>query len=140
MNATMTSGDALVAVMLATSAADERLSDAELHSITRIVQSLPAFRDYEPERLRGVSGIVHELLDAEDGLDALIGIVQQSLTTDLHETAYALACDVAAADGKVPLAEMRWLQMLRNGLGIDLLVAAAIERGARARHRALPPA
>jgi len=57
-----------------------------------------------------------------------------ALPEKLRETAYALACDVAAADGKVTQEEARILQMVRDHLQIGRLPAAAIERGSRARH------
>ena len=52
----------------------------------------------------------------------------------VFETAYALACDVAAADGMLEEIEIRFLQEIRYELNIDRLHGAAIERGARARH------
>ena len=52
----------------------------------------------------------------------------------LFETAYALSCDVAAADGTLDESELRLLEEIRYELTIDRLHAAAIERGARARH------
>ena len=55
----------------------------------------------------------------------------------LYETAYALACDVAAADGRITQEEARVLYMIRDRLGIGRLPAAAIERGSRARHLTL---
>ena len=60
-----------------------------------------------------------------------------SLPERLWETAYALSCDVAAADGKLGQDELRLLEELRDELVIDRLHAAAIERGARARHLTL---
>jgi hypothetical protein len=42
---------------------------------------------------------VFELFEDEDGLDALFGLVREALPERLYETAYAIACDVAAADG-----------------------------------------
>ena len=62
---------------------------------------------------------------------------RRALPQPLRETAYALACDVAAADGEPAEAELRMLEMIRHRLHIDRLVAAAIERGAQARHRTL---
>ena len=43
-------------------------------------------------------------------------------------------CDVAAADGTLDEAELRLLEEIRYELDLDRLHAAAIERGARARH------
>ena len=51
-----------------------------------------------------------------------------------YETAYALACDVAAADGRLKEIELQLLREIRYELNIDRLHGAAIERGARARH------
>ena len=56
------------------------------------------------------------------------------LAREKYETAYALACDVAAADGKLDQPELQFLQETRYQLTIDRLHAAAIERGSRARH------
>jgi tellurite resistance protein len=59
------------------------------------------------------------------------------LPKKLRETAYAVACDIAAADGHTTQEELRMLEMLRHSLDIDRLSAAAIERGARARYMRL---
>ena len=47
------------------------------------------------------------------------------------------AVEVAAADLHVEQEELRFLQMLRDRLGLDTLTVAAIERGARARYRSM---
>jgi len=53
----------------------------------------------------------------------------------LRETAYALAVKIAAFDIAVGKEEMRFLAMLRDHLGLDKLVTAALERGAIARYQ-----
>ena len=131
--------DALVAVMIATAAADERMSDREMHTIDAIVGLVPVFHGYDRDRLAQVSALVSDLFTEEDGLDALLGLVEDALPDHLRETAYALACDIAAADGRVEMTELRMLQELRHELRVDRLAAAAIERGARARHQRLEP-
>jgi tellurite resistance protein len=132
-----TAQDALVAIMIAVSAADENIRTAELVSIEDIIDNLPVFAAYDPDRLVRVSKTVFDLLEQEDGLDALFGLVTGALPDRLHETAYALACDVAAADGQITGPEARMLEEVREELQIDRLHAAAIERGARARHMTL---
>ncbi|MFD1911438.1 tellurite resistance TerB family protein [Halodurantibacterium flavum] len=126
--------DALVAVMIAVSVADEQLRTVELQTIQRIVKHLPVFEGYDSDRPRQVWQTVMDIFDDEDGLDALFGIIRDALPDRLYETAYALACDVAAADGTLREAELRLLEEIRYELNIDRLHAAAIERGARARH------
>jgi tellurite resistance protein len=134
----MSAQDALVAVMIAVSASDERMSTPELLSITRIVDHLPIFAAYDADRINIVSSTVFDLLTEEDGLDALFGLVRGALPDELYETAYAMACDVAASDGVLRDQELRLLEEMRYELNIDRLYAAAIERGARARHMRMP--
>ena len=126
--------DALVAVMVAVSFSDEQIRTSELVTITQIVNHLPAFGGYDADRIGVVSRTVMDLFAEEDGLDALFGLVRGALPPKLHETAYALACDVAAADGHLRETELRLLEEIRYELDIDRLHAAAIERAARARH------
>lgn len=130
----MSPQDCLVAVMIAISASDERIRTSELVKIQSIVNNLPVFAGYDIDRLKTMSQTVFDLFDQEDGLDALFGLVRDNLPERLFETAYALACDVAAADGSIGDQELRLLEEIRYELNLDRLHAAAIERGARARH------
>ena len=130
----MTPQDALVAVMIAVSASNEDIRTAELIKIQSAVNMLPVFAKFDVGHLKSVSQVVFDLFEEEDGLDALFGLVRNALPERLYETAYALACDVAAADGALDEAELRLLEEIRYELNIDRLHAAAIERGARARH------
>ncbi|MCC5964838.1 MAG: tellurite resistance TerB family protein [Natronohydrobacter sp.] len=133
----MSPQDSLVAVMIAVSAADMQIRTAELVAIQALVNHLPIFAEYDADRIKTIAQTVFDLLEEEDGLDALFGLVRESLPEKLVETAYALACDVAAADGKLAQSELRLLEEIRHELQIDRLHAAAIERGARARHMQL---
>jgi tellurite resistance protein len=130
----MTPEDCLIAVMIAVSASDENIRTSELVTIEAIVNHLPVFANYDADRLRTVSQTVFDLFGVEEGLDALFGLIRNNLPEKLYETAYALACDVAAADGRLGEEELRLLEEIRYELNIDRLHAAAIERGARARH------
>ena len=126
--------DCLVALMIAVSASDADIRTAELIKIQSAVNMLPIFANYDADRLSVMSTTVFDLFDQEDGLDALFGLIRDNLPERLYETAYALACDVAAADGTLDEAELRLLEEIRYELNLDRLHAAAIERGARARH------
>ncbi|MDJ0640998.1 MAG: tellurite resistance TerB family protein, partial [Paracoccaceae bacterium] len=110
---------------------------SELLSIERMVNHLPVFGDYKMERVTEVSNTVFDILAEEEGLDILWGVVRATLPERLFDTAYALACDVAAADLKAGQYELRLLEDMRYELNIDRLLAAAIEAAARARHRTL---
>ena len=130
----LTPQDCLVAVMIAVSASDENIRTSELVKIENAVNNLPVFAGYDMDRMRVMAQTVFDLFSVEDGLEALFGLVRDNLPERLFETAYALACDVAAADGTLEESELRILEEIRYELNIDRLHAAAIERGARARH------
>ena len=136
-DAPMTAQDALVALMITVSASDADVRTAELVKINNAINHLPVFAEYDTDRLPRMSHMVSDLLDQDDGLDALFGLIKDALPEKLFETAYALSCDVAAADGRIDGPEARMLEEIREELDIDRLHAAAIERGARARHMTL---
>ena len=129
----MTPQDSLVAIMIAVSASDEEVRTSELVTIQSIVNHLPIFGAYDTDRIQQIAKTVFDLLTEEDGLDAFFGLIRDNLPAELNETAYAMACDVAAADGTLGQAELGFLQEIRDELEMDRLHTAAIERGARAR-------
>ncbi len=129
--------DTLVAIMMAVTASDGTIHTAQLVSIERMVDHLPVFKDYKIERIKDVSNTVFDVLAEEDGLDILWETVRANLPERLLDTAYAMACDVTAADGSAHETELQLLADMRYELNIDRLLAAAIEAGARARHRVL---
>ena len=133
----LTAQDALCALMIAVSASDENIRTSELVKITTIINNLPVFANYDADHVPRMSQTVFDLFSQEDGLDALFGLVRDSIPERLFETAYALCCEVAAADGDIRQSELRRLEEVSYELNLDRLHAAAIERGARARHATL---
>ncbi|MEM1049117.1 MAG: tellurite resistance TerB family protein [Pseudomonadota bacterium] len=129
--------EALLFVMVTMSAADRQMTDDELMRIGQIVQTLPVFRDFNENNLISVAESCGGYLSQEDGLETVLDMVANALPPKLYETAYAVAVEVAAADLHVEQEELRLLQMLRDTLDLDKLTVAAIERGARARHRTI---
>ena len=87
-----------MAVMIAVSASDEHIRTSELVKIEAAVNNLPIFGIMIWTASMSCQ-TVFDLFSDEDGLDALFGLIRDSLPERLYETAYALACDVAAADG-----------------------------------------
>jgi tellurite resistance protein len=133
-NPTLNPHAALIYVMVVVSAADALMSDAEMHAIGDLVRSLPAFRGFRDDKIIPVARECAAILQEHEGLDAVLGLVKETLTPALRETAYALALDVALADEPVHSEENRILQRLRSTLEIDRLTAAALEKAAVVRH------
>ncbi len=137
MNAIISSQTALIYVMVVAAVADGELKQSEAETIAELVNTLPIFQEYDHLKVEVATGDCAAMLDQEDGIDAVMGLVKQALPKSLYETAYALACDVIAADGSAQQAELRWLALLQQALHINNLHAAAIERGSRARYMRL---
>ncbi len=125
---------ALIYTMVLMSAADGEMSDAELATIGEIVGTWPAFKGVDMAHLTQDAEACAGMLSADDGLENVLDTIAGALDGPLCETAYALACDVAAADLEADQEELRLLEYIRYKLDLDRLVAAAIERAARARH------
>jgi tellurite resistance protein len=130
---------ALIYVMVTMSGVDGLIGQKELRRIGRIVKHLPAFKTFDTEELTEAAQECGEILQQEEGgLEAVLGLVKDALPPALEETAYALACEVAAADLMVGREELRFLALLRDALGLDKLITAAIERGVIARNKSFP--
>ena len=130
---TLSHHTALVYVMVVVSAADGAMSDKELKAISDLTRTLPVFKDFDRDRLLVLAQDCSAILQEEDGLAAVLGLVKEALPEPLRETAYWLALEIVLSDTEVKLVEVRIIEALRRALGIDRLVAAALERGARAR-------
>ena len=128
---------ALIYAMVVVSASDGNMSERELRAIGHIVRTLPVFEGFDPERLPAVSRECATILQEQDGLDAVLGLIKEALPEHLAETAYWVALELALTDAKVGLEEVRMVELIRRNLGLDRLVAAALERAAEARYRGL---
>jgi tellurite resistance protein len=132
---TITPETALVYTMVVVSASDDEMTDSELTRMTGLVGYLPAFRSYNVERLRIDTASCIEILQSEEGLDAVLGLIEEAIDDTHTDLVYALACEIAASDGSLSQEELRLLEMFRHYLDIDRLTAAAIERGIAARQK-----
>ncbi len=126
---------ALIYTMVLVSAAEGQISDAELSVMGNLVRYLPVFKDFETDRILVVGRECAELLNRDDGLDRAFDLIATALPSSLRETAYALACDVAAADGRPRQQTLRLMEAMRERLHMDPLVTAAIERATLVRYR-----
>ncbi|MGE0225546.1 MAG: tellurite resistance TerB family protein [Acetobacteraceae bacterium] len=129
--------EALVLTMVLIAAADGGLTDREIGVMSGQVQTLPAFHTFTADNLADVTEAAVRLLRAEDGLAYAGRLMRAALDPRLRETAYALACEVIAGSRDLKQQSLDMLEFVREELHLDPLIAAAIERGARARHQQL---
>lgn len=127
--------EALVCTMVLVAAAGGGITDREIGVMAGLVQTLPAFRTFSSQRLNAATEAAVGLLREDDGLNHAGRLIREALEPRLRETAYALACEVVAADRFAEQDSLRMLEFVKAELHLDPLVTAAIERGARARHQ-----
>ena len=132
---TLDAPEALVLTMVLVAVAEGGMSDREIGVMAGQVQTLPIFHDFTSEQLRVATDAAVQLLNEEDGLSHASRLLRAALEPRLRETAYALACEVFAADQVTRQRALDMLEFVRSELQLDPLIAAAIERGARARHQ-----
>jgi hypothetical protein len=124
---------ALIYTMVIVTGAERSLPPDEVTIIGDIVGHWPVFHAFDRNRLAGHLNDCAELLGREEGLEATLEAIKRALPQRLRETAYAIACDLIAVDGSATQEELQILELIRHRLEIDRLIAAAIERGSKAR-------
>jgi tellurite resistance protein len=137
MSGTISNEQALIYVMVMMSGVEGKIKPEELAEIELLVRTLPAFRSFDRSRLANVAQECGDMLQVKDGMQTVIALVKDQLPYRLRETAYALAVEIAAVDLAVGKEELRFLSILRDGLGLDKLTTAALEKSAIARYQAL---
>lgn len=136
----LTAEEALVCTMVLVAAADGAITDREIGVMSGIVQTMPAFFEFSSEDLSTATEAAVTLLGEDEGLSHAGQLIRDALEPRLRETAYALACDIVAADKGANQPVLRMLELVNSELRLDPLVSAAIERAARARHQRMRPA
>jgi tellurite resistance protein len=137
MSGTVSNEQALIYIMVMMSGVEGKLKKEELAEIDLLVRTLPAFKNFDRTRIATVAQECGDILQEKEGMQTVIGLVKDQLPKRLRETAYAVAVEIAASDLIVGKEEMRFLAILRDGLELDKLVTAAIERSAIARYQSV---
>ncbi len=127
--------EALICTMVLVAAAEGGISDREIGVMAGLVQTLPVFRTFTTAQLEAATEATINLLAEEDGLAHAGRLIRDALEPRLRETAYVLACEVVAADEVHGQRILQMLEFVMGELNLDPLVAAAIERGVRARYQ-----
>ena len=127
---------ALIYTMVIVAEADAEISDSEITIIGDLVNHLPVFADTPRAEVAALAADCSALIAAPGGVEDAFLMIREALPPALREAAYALACDVVAADRRLNRAEIRTLDRVRQGLGVPSPVADMLERATRIRFQA----
>ncbi|MEO1252171.1 MAG: tellurite resistance TerB family protein [Pseudomonadota bacterium] len=130
----LTPQEAVIYLMVMTSASDGSINDAELRTIGRVVRSFPLFSEADEANLVRIAEACGELMASDGGLHKVLEAAATALPKHLAETAYAAVVDVVTADENLDITEIRVLELIRDALRVEDDGAQAIEHSARARH------
>ncbi len=129
---------ALLHLAFITSASDGQISDTEIGMIGRLVGRLPVFDGIDPASVVQIGEESAARLAAAEDLDEAVAEAVDGMPQEMRETALVIAWEVAAADGHVEPEEKRFLEVIREHLALDPLVAGALEYGVTVRRREAP--
>jgi tellurite resistance protein len=135
MSGTISNQQALIYVMVMMTGVEGKVKPEELAEMELLLRTLPVFKGFDRARLATVVQECGDMLQVKDGMKTVLELVSDQLPPRLRETAYALAVEVAAVDLAVGKEELRFLAILRDALGLDKLLTAAVERSAIARYQ-----
>ena len=82
---------ALIYTIILSATADGDPSEAEFDAVKNMISGLPIFEGFNLASFQEIAGACTDLLTEEDGLDAAIDIIRQSLPPRLAATAYTLS-------------------------------------------------
>lgn len=136
----LTPQEAVIYLMVMTSASDGAIKDEELRTIGRVVRSFPLFSEADEAGLVEMAEACGALMSSEGGLHKVLESAAKALPDHLGETAYAAVVDVVTADESLAVTEIRVLELIREALGVSDEGAQAIDHAARARHMTLDDA
>lgn len=113
----LTKEESFAAISLAAVAADGVITDEEAQGMIVGLVRMKMFAGYSSNQmgamLNKLVGIVRK-----QGLDVLLGLAKEGLSPDMRETAFAVATDLALADGEIAGKEKEVLTKIQQDLGI----------------------
>lgn len=126
--------EALIYAMVTAAASDRTIADIEISRMHALVRELPAFHGLDDAWFGREAQECGRILARPEGVGTVVRLIAEALAGELRETAYALAAEVAASDLALKADERSFLKLLADGLQLDDLVCAALQRSAHVRH------
>ena len=127
--------DALIHLMVIAASSDAKLSEREIGAIAGLILRSPVFDGFDRSSMNQVAEEAIDLVKDSSDIERVLDMVLGAIPERLHDTVYALAVEITTVDLRLEQEELRLLEMIREKLGLDGLMSAAIEASARVRLR-----
>ena len=116
-NVKLSKEEAFVAVSLVSVAADGVITEEEARGLFVQLYRMKMFSGYNDNQM---SSIFNKLINIikKKGMDSLVVMAKESLPEDMKATAFAVATDLALADGEIAGEEKKLLTKIQQSLGI----------------------
>jgi tellurite resistance protein len=116
-NIKLTKEESFASISLAAIAADGMITEEEAQGMILGLVRMKMFAGYNPNQM---SAMMNKLVGIvrKQGLDSLLNMAKEGLSPDMRETAFAVATDLALADGEIAAKEKEILTKMQQDLGI----------------------
>ena len=122
---TLTSQEAIPAILIAISSADGDMADEEVSALVGVMQRMRMLETVSDEQRDAMFNKLFGLLKKQ-GAPALMAGGIQACPPNLRDTAFLLATDMVLADGVVEQKEREFLTQLKKALAISDELATKI--------------
>jgi len=109
--------ESFVSIALAAVAADGIITQEEANGLIVGMMRMKMFRGYSSNQMGAVLNKCVNIVQKQ-GVDALINLAKDSLAEDMRETAFAVATDLALADGEIAQEEKNILTKIQQALAV----------------------
>lgn len=115
--AKLTKEESFASIALAAVAADGMITNEEVQGLVTSLVRMKTYAGYNGNQMGAMLNKIAGIMQKQ-GLDALLTMSKETLPQDMRETAFAVATDLALADGEIADREKDILTRIQQGLGI----------------------
>jgi tellurite resistance protein len=109
--------ESFAAITLAAVAADGYISEEEGRGIITGLARMKLFENYNPNKMGSMFNKLIGIIKNQ-GIESLVTLSKENLPQELRETAFAVATDLALADGTMDKSEQDILTKIQQTLGV----------------------
>lgn len=117
-NEGMSKAESFAGILLSAVACDGHISDEEAQGLYTIASRMKLFENIGPDKFNRLMDRLLGILKRTDH-EKLLERSAEYLPEELHETAFAAACDLVLADQGIEEEEKEFLSVLQRTLGIE---------------------